>query len=127
MIRSLRIQYPGAVYHVTSRGNDKKQVFRDEQDREAFLDTLQHVIKRYNWLCHVYCLMDNHYHILIETPDRNLSKGMRHLNGVYTQSFNRRYHRTGHLFQGDMETDEVSCARDCRGGRELTEGVICLP
>ena len=100
MSRPLRIEYAGAVYHITSRGNEKKAVFKDDQDRINFLNTLQHVNKRYNWICHAYCLMDNHYHLLIETPDGNLSKGMRHLNGVYTQSFNRRHKRVGHIFQG---------------------------
>jgi putative transposase len=100
MARPLRIEYPGAVYHVTSRGNEKKAIYRDDHDRETFLNTLWHVTKRYNWLCHAYCLMDNHYHLLIETPDGNLSVGMRQLNGVYTQLFNHRHHRIGHLFQG---------------------------
>lgn len=100
MSRPLRIEYPGAVYHVTSRGNENKAVFKDDQDRENFLNTLQHVNKRYNWLYHAYCLMTNHYHLLIETPDANLSLGMRQLNGVYTQLFNKRHKRTGHLFQG---------------------------
>jgi putative transposase len=100
MSRPLRIEYAGAVYHVTSRGNEKKPVFRTEQDRENFLNTLQHVNKRYNWICHAYCLMTNHYHLLIETPDGNLSLGMRQLNGVYTQLFNKLHGRTGHLFQG---------------------------
>jgi len=100
MTRPLRIEYPGAVYHITSRGNEKKAVFKDDRDRENFLNTLQHTNKRYNWLCHAYCLMTNHYHLLIETPDGNLSLGMRQLNGVYTQLFNKRHNRTGHLFQG---------------------------
>ncbi len=100
MTRPLRIEYAGAVYHITSRGNEKKSVFKNDQDRINFLNTLQHVNKRYNWLCHAYCLMDNHYHLLIETPDGNLSLGMRQLNGVYTQLFNKRHQRTGHLFQG---------------------------
>lgn len=100
MARPLRIQYPGAVYHITSRGNEKKAIYKDDQDRENFLRTLQHVNKRYHWICHAYCLMDNHYHLLIETPDGNLSLGMRQLNGVYTQFFNQRYRRGGHLFQG---------------------------
>ena len=100
MTRPLRIEYAGAVYHITSRGNEKKAVFKDDQDRINFLNTLQHVNKRYNWICHAYCLMDNHYHLLIETPDGNLSLGMRQLNGVYTQLFNKRHQRTGHLFQG---------------------------
>ena len=100
MTRPLRIEYPGAVYHVTSRGNEKKPVFKDNQDRLNFLNTLQHANKRYNWICHAYCLMTNHYHLLIETPDGNLSIGMRQVNGVYTQLFNNRHGRTGHLFHG---------------------------
>ena len=100
MSRPLRIEYPGAVYHITSRGNEKKPVFKDDQDRANFLNTLQHVNKRYNWICHAYCLMTNHFHLLIETPDGNLSLGMRQLNGVYTQLFNKWHGRVGHLFQG---------------------------
>src|SRR5512139_2076393 len=100
MARPLRIEYPGAVYHVTSRGNEKKPVFKDDTDRLNFLNTLQHVNKRYNWICHAYCLMTNHYHLLIETPEGNLSIGMRQINSVYTQLFNKRHGRTGHLFQG---------------------------
>ena len=100
MARPLRIEYSGAVYHITSRGNEKKAIFKNYRDRETFLDTLSQVNKRYNWLCHAYCLMNNHYHLVIETPDGNLSAGMRQLNGVYTQAFNRRYKRVGHLLQG---------------------------
>ena len=100
MARPLRIEYPGAVYHITSRGNEKKAIFRDNVDRESFLNILFKVNDRYNWTCHAYCLMDNHYHIVVETPDGNLSLGMRQLNGVYTQAFNRRHLRAGHLFQG---------------------------
>lgn len=100
MARPLRIEYAGAVYHVTSRGNERKAVFKGDADRINLLNTLQHVNKRYNWICHAYCLMDNHYHLLIETPDGNLALGMRQLNGVYTQLFNKRHGRAGHLFQG---------------------------
>jgi putative transposase len=100
MARPLRIEYPGAVYHVTSRGNEKKAIYKDDRDRETFLSTLSRVNERYHWLCHAYCLMDNHFHLVIETPDGNLSMGMRQLNGVYTQSLNKRHRRTGHLFQG---------------------------
>lgn len=100
MARPLRIEYAGAVYHITSRGNERKAVFKTDQDRINFLNTLQHVNKRYHWICHAYCLMDNHYHLLIETPDGNLALGMRQLNGVYTQLFNKLHGRTGHLFQG---------------------------
>jgi REP element-mobilizing transposase RayT len=100
MSRPLRPQYPGALYHLTSRGNERKRIFLDETDREAFLGTLSLVVSRYGWLCHGYCLMENHYHLLVETPRPNLSLGMRQLNGVYTQAFNRRHRRVGHLFQG---------------------------
>ena len=100
MARPLRIEFPGAVYHVTSRGNARQAIFIDDEDRGGFLDVLSMVVERFNWLCHSYCLMENHYHLLIETPDGNLSKGMRELNGVYTQGFNQRYRRVGHLFQG---------------------------
>ena len=96
----LHIEYPGAVYHVTSRGNEKKSVFKDNQDHENFLNTIQHVNGRYNWICHAHCLMSNHYHLLIETLDGNLSYGMRQLNGIFTQLVNRCHGRTGHLFQG---------------------------
>ena len=77
MARPLRIEFPGAVYHVTSRGNERKAIFREDHDRKMFLDTLAGVTLRYNWLCHAYCLMDNHYHLLIDTLDGNLSIGMR--------------------------------------------------
>ena len=100
MTRPLRIEYDGALYHVTSRGNAKKPIFKDEVDRRVFLDTLHKVNQRYNWLCHAYCLMNNHYHLVIETPDGNLSRGMRQLNGVYTQLFNRKHNKVGHIFQG---------------------------
>ena len=100
MARPLRIQYDGALYHITSRGNARKAIYRDDEDRRIFLNTLFNVNKRYNWICHAYCLMNNHYHLIIETPDGNLSKGMRQLNGVYTQTYNKRHHKVGHIFQG---------------------------
>ncbi len=100
MARPLRIEFPGAVYHVTSRGNARADIVEDDSDRELFLKILGQVVKRFNWLCHAYCLMGNHYHLLIETPEGNLSAGMRQLNGVYTQAFNRAHHRDGHVFKG---------------------------
>ena len=100
MARPLRIEYPGALYHVTSRGNARAPIFLDDDDRVSFLNRLQDTVERHRWRCHAYCLMDNHYHLLIETPEPNLSLGMRQLNGVYTQSINRRHGRVGHLFQG---------------------------
>ncbi|MDD5264163.1 MAG: transposase [Candidatus Bipolaricaulis sp.] len=100
MARPLRIEYEGAVYHVTSRGNARQDIFLVDSDREVFLEVLDDVVKRYGWTCHAYCLMTNHYHLLLETPEANLSRGMRHLNGVYTQAFNRRHVRSGHVLQG---------------------------
>jgi len=100
MARPLRIEFPGAVYHITSRVNEKKKIFRDDQDHSTFLTILHRVVVRYNWLCHAYCLMNNHYHLLVETPEGTLSIGMRQINGVYTQLFNKRYERVGHLFEG---------------------------
>ena len=100
MSRPLRIEFTGALYHVTSRGNERKNIYRQEKDFALFLNVLANVCTQYNWVIHAYCLMSNHYHLLIETPDANLSKGMRQLNGVFTQSMNRNHQRVGHLFQG---------------------------
>lgn len=100
MARPLRLEFAGALYHVTSRGNRQDDIYELDIDRESFLTVLADVCKSYNWVCHAYCLMDNHYHLLIETPDANLSKGMRQLNGRYTQKFNREHGRVGHVFQG---------------------------
>jgi REP element-mobilizing transposase RayT len=82
MARPLRLEYAGAVYHVTSRGNARNAVFLDDTDRREFLEPLGDVIERYGWICHAYCLMTNHYHLLIETPEVGLSRGMQLLNGV---------------------------------------------
>jgi putative transposase len=87
------------VVHVIARGNERGLIVRDDHDRQAFLSVLAHAVERYRWLCHTYCLLDNHYHLLLEVPLGNLPLGMRHLNGVYAQRFNRRYERSGHLFQ----------------------------
>jgi len=100
MARPLRLEFPGAIYHVTSRGNARQKIYVDDNDRLLFLSNLDSVVERYNWICHAYCLMNNHYHLLIETPDSNLSIGMRQLNGIYTQGFNRRHKEVGHLLQG---------------------------
>ena len=100
MSRPLRVEYPGAVYHVTSRGNGRAVIFLSDADRRKFLDIMADTVQKYNWLCHAYCLLDNHYHLIIETPDPNLSLGMRQLNGVYTQAYNVAHHKVGHVFQG---------------------------
>ena len=100
MARPLRISYPGAFYHITSRGNEQKTVYRNIRDREKFLEYLGSATERYDAVIHVYCLMDNHYHLLLETPSGNLSKIMAHINGAYTTYFNTKRGRFGHLFQG---------------------------
>ena len=100
MTRPLRIKYPGAFYHVTSRGNERKNIFKNEYDFKKFFKYLEAATKRYKAIIHVYCLMSNHYHLLIETPLGNLSQIMRHINGSYTTYFNKKRRRAGHLFQG---------------------------
>lgn len=99
MSRPLRLEFPDALYHVTARGNNRQAIHRDDIDRERHLELLAHVVDRFGWLLHAYCLMNNHYHLLIETPLPNLSSAMRQLNGVYAQRFNRRHDRVGHVFQ----------------------------
>ena len=100
MARPQRLEFPGAIYHVTSRGNEQQAIFVDGEDREFFLDTLGRVAQRFNWLVHAYCLMDNHYHLVIETLEGKLSIGMRQLNGIYTQHFNLRHGQSGPVMQG---------------------------
>jgi putative transposase len=100
MPRPPRIEYPGAFYHITCRGNEKKYIFLSDHDRNQFLHVLHFVLQKFNIVCHAYCLMNNHFHLLLETPDANLSLGMHSLNTIYTQRFNRIHDRVGHLFQG---------------------------
>lgn len=100
MARPLRLQYPGALYHVTARGNERKPTFRSDKDRETFLAVLAKTVERQRLILHAYVLMDNHYHLLLETREANLARALRDLNGVYTASFNRTHRRVGHLFQG---------------------------
>ncbi|MBI3712205.1 MAG: transposase [Burkholderiales bacterium] len=100
MTRPLRLEFAGAVYHVTSRGDRREDIYLDEDDRREWLAVLALVCDRFNWVVHAYCQMTNHYHLLVETVEGNLSAGMRQLNGVYTQRFNRRHGLVGHLFQG---------------------------
>lgn len=100
MARPLRLELPGGVYHLTSRGDGREDVYLSDADRESWLDVFGQVCERFNWICHAWCQMTNHYHLLIETPQANLAQGMRQLNGVYTQRFNRAHARVGHVFQG---------------------------
>ncbi len=100
MARPLRIEFSGALYHLTARGNAGQDIFLNAHDSQRFLDLLAELCVRYQWRCFAYCLMTNHYHLAIETAEPNLARGMRQLNGRYTQGFNWRHQRAGHLFQG---------------------------
>ena len=100
MARPLRLEVPNGIYHVTARGNERAPIFRDDADRREFLDLLADVHEHYGWRILAYCLMGNHYHLMAQTPEPNLAQGMRQLNGVYAQSFNRRHDRVGHLLAG---------------------------
>lgn len=100
MARSLRIEFPGAVYHVTSRGDRREPIFEDDEDRQSFLKVVAQATERFDAVILAYCLMDNHYHLVIHTRRGNLSRLMQQLNGVYTQMYNRRHSKVGHLFQG---------------------------
>ena len=100
MARRPRIQFPGAIYHVMSRGNRKSPIFADDDDRHQFIARLAEATVRYGIRCYALCLMNNHYHIVCDSPRGNLSDPMRYLNGVYTQDSNRRHQRTGHVFEG---------------------------
>jgi len=100
MARPLRIEFAGALYHVTSRGDGREAIYVCDDDRLVWLEVLGQVCARFNWVVHGYCQMGNHYHLLVETPDGNLAKGMRQLNGVYTQRINQAHAQVGHVFQG---------------------------
>jgi putative transposase len=100
MARPLRLELAGGIYHVTSRGDGREDIYLSDADRIGWLEVFGEVCQRFNWICHAWCQMTNHYHLLIETPEANLARGMRQLNGVYTQRFNRAHRRVGHVFQG---------------------------
>jgi len=100
MARALRIEYPGAVYHVVARGNQGQAIFQDDGDRRSFLKTLGEACEKTGWKVHAYVLMSDHYHLLLETPEANLVRGMKWLQGAYTQRYNHRHKVRGHLFQG---------------------------
>jgi REP element-mobilizing transposase RayT len=112
MARSVRIEYPGAFYHVLSRGDRREAIFLDEDDRLLFLEALGEMCGRTGHRIHSYVLMSNHYHLLLETPEPNLVAGMKWLQGTYTQRFNRRHRLSGHLFQGRYKALPVEDARE---------------
>jgi putative transposase len=118
MPRPPRICVPGGLYHVISRGAARGPIVLDDLDRECFLEILAYVVKRFSWLCHSYCLMDTHYHLVLETPLPNLPDGMRQLNGVYAQSFNDTHDRFGHVFASRYRSilveDETYLVELCR-------------
>jgi REP element-mobilizing transposase RayT len=100
MGRKIRVEYAGAIYHVMNRGNRRQPIFRDDQDRHRFLETLAEVCKKTGWQVHALCLMRNHFHLVVETPQGNLVAGMKWFLGTYTGRFNRRHKLFGHLFSG---------------------------
>jgi putative transposase len=104
MARPLRLDVPGALHHVTSRGNERRPIFRSNYDRQAFLRFLAEAVKRFRWSVSAWVLMTNHFHLVIQTPEANLSRGMQWLNGTYADWFNRRHNRSGHLFQGRFKS-----------------------
>lgn len=111
MTRPLRVELANGTYHVFARGNAKQEIFFDDRDRRSFVGVVRDSLRRFHWTCLTYCLMPNHYHLVLRTAKPNLSQGMRHVNGVYAQRFNRRHDRCGHLFQGRfgatlVESDE---------------------
>ena len=100
MARPLRLQFPGAIHHVIARGHERSRIFADDGDREHWLDLLAVIVPRERWIVHAYCLMGNHYHLLVDTPDGGISAGVHDLNSRYAQWFNLRRRRSGHLYEG---------------------------
>ena len=100
MSRPLRIQYPDAWYHIMNRGRRGEEIFKRKSDYTSFIEILKDLVENFNIKIAAYCLLSNHYHLLVQTPDANISRSMRHLNGVYTQRFNRFHHCDGQLFRG---------------------------
>src|SRR5215204_6346156 len=124
MARSLRVERPNGRYHVTARGHERKAIYRDERDRAHFLELLAESTERYGVKVHAYVLMDNHFHLLLETPEANLSRAMQWLNVSYTVWFNRRHQRAGHLLQGRFKAILVE---DDAGWQELARYVHLNP
>jgi REP element-mobilizing transposase RayT len=107
MARLIRVEFPGAIYHVTARGNERRPVFRDDEDRGTFLATIAEAVEAHGLRLHAFCLMPNHYHLLVETPRANLSRAIGWVQTTYTIRFNRRHRRSGHLFQGRFKAHVI--------------------
>src|SRR5438105_15141327 len=105
MARPLRLEFSGALYHLTARGNARQKIFFSDADRQLFMDTLAGLVFRYGWICHAYCLMANHYHLLVETPKPNLSLGLRQLNSIYTSSLQSSPSASGTFVSGPIQGD----------------------
>src|SRR5260370_1294251 len=124
MARALRIERPGGRYHVTARGNERKAIYRQDADRARFLQLLAELAERFGLRVHAYVLLDNHFHLLVETPEANLSRAMQWLNVSYSVWFNRRHDRVGHLFQGRFKAVVVE---DDAGWQEVARYVHLNP
>jgi putative transposase len=116
--RKPRLEVPGGFFHICTRGNAQARLFFDERDYEAWLEMLARTVDAFTWRCHAFCVMPNHFHLLVETPEPTRSAGMRHLNGSYAQRFNARYDGSGHVFQGPYSptpiVDESHFLEVCR-------------
>jgi len=133
MSRPLRIEYPYAWYHVMNRGRRYEAIFEDKNDYSAFIELLQDSIDIFHIKVAAFCLMQNHYHLLIQTPEGNMSRSMRHINGVYTQRFNRIHGYDGHLFRGryksiliDADSYLLQVMRYIHREKEKGTGKLCL-
>jgi putative transposase len=117
-MKSPRVLYPGAIYHLGTRGNDGMPIVDDDWDRHGFVTVLASTVHKYGWKCHAYCLMTNHYHLVVETPEPNLSAGMERLNGTYARRFNWRHGRRNHVFgerfHDELVLDEKHFLESCR-------------
>ena len=130
MAREARENVAGGVYHVYARGNNRERIYQDDYDRQRYLQLLAHVLRIRHWNCLAYCLMSNHVHLLVQTPEGNLSSGMQRLHGEYARAFNARHDRVGHVFQGRygairIKRNEQLCAAAAYVARNPVEANLC--
>jgi REP element-mobilizing transposase RayT len=114
MARKIRVEYPGAMYHVMNRGDRREPIFKTDKDRELFLETLEEACTKTGWEVLAYCLMLNHFHLVMATPQANLVAGMKWFPGTYTSRFNRRYKACGHMWASQARLNSVARRRDDR-------------